>query len=170
MALAAACSSSGLDRMLLNSRDSGDGEVALLPVGIDEPRAVALLVDGLFEALHRINGPLNGNSRIRLRMAVHEGITILAAGGFAGHAVVKTRRLLDSRPLRAALAGSPHADLAVLLSDQVFEDVGRFGHPRLPADRFQRVEVDNPPGEFCDIGWIYVPGQGDGGVSARDQR
>jgi hypothetical protein len=158
-ALAEACRSSGLDRMLLNSRGHGGGEVALFPVGIDEPRAVAALVDGLSCALHRINGLRSGSARprLRLKVAVHEGITVLAASGFAGHAVAKTCQLLDSPPLRAALASNPRASLAVMLSDRVFEDTSQFGHPRLPAERFERVEIDDPLKGSAGTGWIYVP-------------
>jgi hypothetical protein len=156
--LADACASCGLDRMLLNRQDTTEGEVALLPVGIDEPRAVAALVDGLLRALALVNGELAASARTRLKMAVHEGITILAAGGFAGLAVAKARRLAHSRPLRSALTGHPDADLAVMLSDQVFEDVGQFDQPGLPARQFRRVEIQNLPEEPRDVGWIYIPG------------
>lgn len=156
--LADACSASGLDRILLNRQDTTEGEIALLPVGIDEPRAVASLVDGLLHALARINGPLAASAHTRLKMAVHEGITILAASGFAGLAVAKARRLARSRPLRSALAGHPNADLAVIISDQVFADVGQFDQPSLPASQFRRVAIGSLPEEPQDVGWIYVPG------------
>lgn len=157
--LADAWVSAGLHRSLLTGQGGDDGEVALLPPGIDEPRAVAALVDGLVQALRQVNGQLGGGARLRLRMAVHEGITILAAGGFRGYAIVKTGRLVDSQALQEALATSPDASLAVVFSDQVFEDVGPLTYPALPADRFRRVEIDDPTGQFRDVGWIYIPAQ-----------
>ncbi len=156
-ALLDACSSAGLDRVLVNAQRTDDTEVALLPAGIDEPRAIGSLVGSLAEALHRMNVGRGKYVRVRLRMAVHEGITILTAKGFSGQAVVRACRLAGSRPLRAALAADPDADLIVMLSDQVFEDVVQFGHSFLPRDRFRRAESTDPTRGYSDAGWIYVP-------------
>jgi hypothetical protein len=159
--IAETCSSSGLERSLLTKQGAGDAEMILLPAGIDEPRAVTSLVTGLAWALREINGQqatglgLDG-APVRLKMAVHEGITILAAGGFVGRAVTKTCRLLASSALRAALARSPRSDLAVLLSDQVFEDMGDFERS-LPVEEFERVEIEDPARGASDVGWVFVP-------------
>jgi hypothetical protein len=90
-------------------------------------------------------------------MAVHEGITILTAKGFTGQAVVRACRLAGSPPLRAALAADPDADLIVMLSDQVFEDLIQFGHSCMSRDRFHRAEITNPTRGYREAGWIYVP-------------
>jgi hypothetical protein len=149
------CASLGLNRMLLD--DGPAGHVGLLPVGIDEPRVVSALVEGLPQALDELN--------VRCRLAIHEGVTTLAAGGFGGGAVAKVRRLAQSPPLRAALAEHPRACLAVLLSAPVFEAIG----PELPADQFRPVDVADPgpggpggprgPRGPGDIAWIFVPGR-----------
>jgi hypothetical protein len=159
--IAQTCSSSGLDRLLLTQQSAEDAEIIVLPAGIDEPRAVTALVTGLAWALHQINahqvnGAVRQAARIRLKMVVHEGITILAAGGFAGRAVTKTCRLLASSALHAALAGSPRSDLVVLLSDQVFEDIGGFSRT-LPLEEFERVEIEDPARGARDVGWVFAP-------------
>ena len=138
------CTSLGLDRMLLDRHDAG--HVGVLPVGIDEPRVVSFLVEGLARALAGLN--------VRFRLAFHEGVTTLATGGFGGNAIAKVSRLAESPPLRAALAEYPRASLAVLLSAPVFEDIG----PRLPADQFRQVEIAGPGRNSRDIAWIFVPG------------
>jgi hypothetical protein len=155
-AIAETCRESGLDRVLVNQQSAGDVEIILLPAGIDEPRAVAALVNGLCQVIRRINEPLPEGARVRIGMAVHEGITVLAATGFVGRAVSKTRRMLGSEPLRSAFARSPRSDLAVMLSDQVFEEIESFGRC-LPAEEFERVEIDNPATRSRDIGWIFLP-------------
>ena len=116
-------------------------------MGIDEPQVVSSLVEGLVRAAVRLN--------IRLRLAFHEGVTTLAAGGFGGNAIAKVRRLAESSPLRAALAEHPHASLAVILSASVFEDIA----PRLPADQFRQVVIADLGPSLRDIAWIFVPGR-----------
>jgi hypothetical protein len=165
-AFAEVCTSLGLDRMLLNRRDAGEEQVGLLPVGIDEPRVVSSLIEGFSCALAEFNNAKAGGTPVRVRLAFHEGITTLSADGFSGNAVAKVRRLAGSPHLRAALQERPHASLAVLLSDPVFEDIGRFGYSSLPPDQFQQVEIADSRREPCNIAWIYVPGESD---SDRDQ-
>jgi hypothetical protein len=137
------CASLGLERILLKRQDTG--HVGVLPVGIDEPRVVSSLVEGLVCAAVGLN--------VRFRLAFHEGVTTLVAGGFGGNAIAKVRRLAESPPLRAALAEHPRAILAVMLSAPVFEGIG----PRLPADQFRQVEMANPDRCSRDIAWIFIP-------------
>jgi hypothetical protein len=162
-ALGEACRSAGLDRVLVNAKQGDraprgdDAMVALLPAGIDEPRAITALVRALDEELRRANGSRDEQGRVRLRMAVHEGVTMLTAGGFAGRAVDRARQLACSPPLHAALRAYPEADLIVLLSGQVYDDVTQFGDPYLAPDLFQRAEITSPARGYRDTGWIYVP-------------
>jgi hypothetical protein len=156
-ALLDACGSAGLDRVLVSAQHTDDTEVVLLPVGIDEPRVIAALATALAEVLHRMNVGQGEGARVRLRMAVHEGITILTPEGFTGQAVACVSRLAGAQPLRAALAADPDADLMVMLSGQVFEDLVQFGHAGLSRDRFRRAEVAIPANGNLDAGWIHVP-------------
>lgn len=137
------CASLGLSRMLLDRHSAG--QVGVLPVGIDEPRVVSSLVEGLIRATAGLN--------VRLRLAFHEGVTTFAADGFRGNAIATVRRLAESPPLRAALAEHPGADLAVMLSPPVFEGIG----PGLPADQFRQVEIAGPGASPWDVAWIFVP-------------
>jgi hypothetical protein len=156
-AITGVCTSLGLDRMLLN-RSAADGEqVGLLPVGIDEPRVVSSLVEGLSSALAELDVPPGGRGPVRLRVAFHEGVTTLAADGFGGRAVTKVRELAGSPHLRAALDEHPRARLAVVLSDPVFEGVGHSDYPSLPADQFRPVEIADSGPAPASTAWIYVP-------------
>jgi hypothetical protein len=138
-----ACASLGLDRILLDRHNAG--QVGVLPVGIDEPRVVSSLVEGLVRATAALN--------VRLRLAFHEGVTTLVRGSFGGKAVAKVRRLAEGPSLRAALAEHPQASLAVMLSAPVFEGVGL----RMPTDQFHRVAIADPDPDSCCIAWIFVP-------------
>ena len=149
--IASMCDSPVVDELLLYQQNVGDGEVVLLPVGIDEPRTLTFLVNWLVGALHLANAGWQG-PRVRLRVAVHEGITSLIAGVFDGPAVRKTCLLLGARPLGAALACRPTANLAVLFSDRVYADLGDFGQD-LPA---APVEVGDPAARSREVGWLLV--------------
>jgi hypothetical protein len=149
------CDAVGLDELLLCQQNVGDGEVVLLPVGIDEPRTLTLLVNWLSSALRLANAGWE-SPQVRLRVAVHEGITTLIAGVFDGPAVRKARRLLGALPLGAALAGQPMADLAVLFSDRIYADFGEFGRC-LPPEEFTPVEVSDPAATSPELGWLLVP-------------
>lgn len=153
------CASLGLDRMLLNHQAHGEVRVGLLPVGIDEPRVVASLVEGLFQAIAELNVPRAGRARVRLRLALHEGVTVLAADGYGGNAVARVRHLAESPQLRAALDACPRAGLAVLLSDPLFQDICPFGYPRLSASQFRPVKIAGPDRSGGGVAWICVPGR-----------
>ena len=91
------CASLGLERILLDRHAAG--HVGVLPVGIDEPRVVSSLVEQLPRPLADLN--------VRCRLAFHEGVTSLAAGGFGGNAVAKARRC--GKPAAAGRAGRASA-------------------------------------------------------------
>jgi hypothetical protein len=85
-----------------------------------------------------------------------EGVTTLIGGVFDGPAVKKVCRLLRTRPLSTALASKPKADLAVLLSDRVYADLGGFGQ-YLPAEEVASVEICDPSASSQEVGWLLVP-------------
>jgi hypothetical protein len=159
-AFSSVCASLGLDRMLMNRRETGDEQVALLPVGIDEPRVVSSLVDGLSRALAELNAAPPRAASLRIRLAFHEGVTTLAGDRFAGAALAWVGRLVGDWHLRAALTKHPRASLAVLLSDPVFEGIGQCGEPGLPPDQFQLVDVADTHCAPGRVAWIYVPATG----------
>jgi len=153
--LADLCESPEFDDLLPCQQSAGDGEVVVLPVGIDEPRTVTLLVNWLVHALRQTNGGWAG-PHVRLRVAVHEGITTLTGGVFDGPAVTKACRLLGALPLSTALTSKPKADLAVLLSDRIYADLGDFGQ-YLPLEEFISVEIGDPAASSQEVGWLLIP-------------
>lgn len=134
----------------------GDGELAILPLDEPEPVVVDGYVRHLDSALMAHNKAAPANAKIRLRMAIHFGAAMEADNGFAGQGVVVVSRLVDSPPLRNALAAVPDANLAVILSRQVFDDVVRQGHVSFAATDFARVRVRMK--EYEDDAWVKVIG------------
>jgi MinD-like ATPase involved in chromosome partitioning or flagellar assembly/tetratricopeptide (TPR) repeat protein len=145
----------GLNRSQWFTQSTGDGELSILPVTEPEPRVADDFVRHLHAALRRHNRDLTGNRRLRLRLAIHYGTAIPGPNGLRGSDPLIASRLCDSPHLRAALAMSG-ADLAVILSRQLFEDTIVQEHTSLDPGDFRKARIQVK--EFDDDAWIWVPG------------
>ncbi|MEU6092572.1 hypothetical protein ABZ865_38515 [Streptomyces sp. NPDC047085] len=150
------CAEAGVDRDACLRQPQGDGELLLLPPGLDEGRVVPGLVRELSIALREVNRDLGDEARLRLRSALHQGIVHEAANGFVSRAVVRACRLLDSPVLRQAMSCLPACELALAVSEQLYEDVLEHGYRGLDPDRFQRYRVDMPEKGFSADTWVYL--------------
>lgn len=117
---------------------SGDGIFAILPHGTNVTRLMDRFVRELDAALGGYNRRRNEQAwtRMRLRLAVHAGPVYLEGPtGWPGHHAVVPGRLRDSDPVRAALAACPGADLALIVSSEIYRDYVTQGpgNPR-PAE------------------------------------
>jgi hypothetical protein len=153
----AACAAAGLPRGF--AQVTGDGVLFTAPSGIDETRVIPDLVHKLQAALRQENRMLSAGARIRLRMALTEGVIIPGPAGLGGRAVIDCFRLLDSPPLRQALVDHPSADLAVTVSDGLYHDVVGHDFHGLEPSRFKAVDCSIPEKGFRARAWICVPGQ-----------
>jgi hypothetical protein len=121
-------------------RDSGAGDstVVLLATGDDPTDRLPVLLRSVARRLAEDNAACG--DRIRLRMAVGTGPVAAGGHGFAGPLVVNISRLVDSEPLRRAVAENPAADLAVLVLDPGQREVAP-GYAPLVPDRVELVDV-----------------------------
>ncbi|PRY00709.1 hypothetical protein [Allonocardiopsis opalescens] len=157
--LETSCRRAGLERAHWTRQPQGDGELALLPPGIDEARTISGLVRELRVALFHYNRDRAEHARLRVRLAAHEGIVHLADNGFAGDAVVTVSRLCESEPAKDALERHPGSDLVLIVSDRIFTDVIRHNHDDLLAEDFREVPVSVPAKNFAATAWLHVPGR-----------
>jgi len=148
-----------LERAHWLRQEQGDGELALLPPGIDEARLVTSLWREFREGLHRYNRHANAEARLRMRVAAHEGMTYVADNGFAGTAINTVCRLRDCQAAKDALSGT-RSDLVLIVSDRIYHDV-ISGHDALdlPARAFAETAVDMPDKGFRATAYIF---SGDG--------
>jgi hypothetical protein len=165
--LDAAAARANLRRDLWMKQQAGDGELAVLPRDEPEPVVVDQYVRYLDEALTAHNANPASRRKIRLRMAVHFGTAMLADNGYAGQGVVAVSRLVESAPVKEALAAAPQACLAVIVSRQIFDDVVRQGHVSVPATDFAKVSVQVK--EFRDEAWVKVVGVPRNAAAAADR-
>jgi hypothetical protein len=132
----------------------GDGGVALLPTGkgVDEPRMLVTMIKAFEIGLAENNEQLLPDRRLRLRLALAQGVVIHdAAHGFVGGAVVHACRIRDSAAIRQALA-STTGYLVVAVTHELYQDVFADGPYGLPGAAFSRVVLDS------GNAWIFVPG------------
>jgi hypothetical protein len=108
--------------------------------------------DGLYRAMREHNGTHPDLERIRLRMALNAGEVNYDEHGATGASINLTFRLLESRPVKEALADSPGV-LAVITSPWFFEEVVR--HSAADAAAYHTVPVAVK--ETITTGWICLP-------------
>ncbi|QKZ17577.1 hypothetical protein [Streptomyces chartreusis] len=146
----------GLDRAAWTRQPQGDLEFAVLPEATPEDAVLGPFIHHLAVRLGDRNAR-PAAQRIRLRMAVDTGVVEDAALGHAGPAPVAVARYVNAPQLRAVLATLNTADLAVIVSDRLYQDVVRSGLPDLDPAQYARAHVRMK--EFGGYGWIRVPGQ-----------
>ncbi|MEU7978563.1 hypothetical protein AB0B63_08530 [Micromonospora sp. NPDC049081] len=138
---------------------SGDGQLAILPQGTSERTIVTRLAPTVDRLLREHNHGLAPEARIRLRIGVHEGLVHLDGdNGFPGEAVVTACRLVDSPQLKATLRRFPEAQVALIVSDRLYQDVVRH-YGDLRPEHFLRVTASLPEKSFDAVAWIHLPGE-----------
>ncbi|MEU9191599.1 hypothetical protein [Streptomyces hundungensis] len=152
-----AATMTGLDRAAWARQPQGDMEFAVLPADTPEATVLGPFVHHLSACLSTLNARPDV-PRVRLRLAVDTGVAADAALGHAGPAPIAVARYVNAPQLKAVLSALTSADLAVIVSDRLYQDVVRFGHLSLDPARYIRAHVQVK--EFGGYGWIHVPGHG----------
>ncbi|WP_435135243.1 hypothetical protein [Actinacidiphila sp. bgisy144] len=150
-----AAAATGLDRTTWARQPQGDMEFAVLPETTPETSVLGPFVHHLGARLADRNAR-SAAPRVRLRLAVDIGVAADAALGHAGPAPVAVARYVNAYQLKEALAALTTADLAVIVSDRLYQDVVRSGLVGLDPAQYVRVHVQVK--EFGGYGWIRVPG------------
>ena len=132
------------------SSDAGDSRVQFLPVGVDSSRVLPTMLSAMGERLVRDNRRYR--DRMRLRMAAGFGLVGTGPLGFTGQLVVDLHRLVDSDVLRRAMRDHPDTDLAVLVSQSLYDDVVRPGY--LDPRDFTAVTVTAK--ELTAAAWLRI--------------
>ena len=146
----------GLNRDGWSLQPQGDGELAVVPSSEGDLIVVDSFVRELDACLMALNEPRLPEARLRLRVAMHFGVATHARKGFAGPAPVLVSRLLASKALHEALADATEANLALALSDDLYDDVVRGHLTSLRETDFVAVHIHEE--KFEGPAWIRVPG------------
>ncbi|MEU5643441.1 hypothetical protein [Streptomyces milbemycinicus] len=146
---------SNLDRLSWKRQPQGDQEFTVLPVGTPEPVVLGEFVRQLRVALAECNAHRPRKQPIRLRLAVDIGVARTAALGYSGPAPIAVARYLNAPPLKSALSGTRTTNLAVIISDQLYQDVVQLRSHGLDPDQYVKVHVRHD--EFAGYAWIHIP-------------
>ncbi|MFC6091171.1 hypothetical protein [Saccharothrix lopnurensis] len=135
-----------------------DGDSALLAFEAGIPKAwvaADIVLHELDLALADVNKPFNDEHRLRLRISLDAGATVIDPPNVTGEAVVAAARLIDAAPFRQAVADAPEEDFGLVVSDRFHTDVVLSGERGLDRIAFRPVEVDVKG--FQQVAWIHVP-------------
>lgn len=135
--------------------DCGDGALVTLPA--DGPAEA--IISGIPERLralirqhNRVAGPA---TRIQLRVAATIGTARRDEHGLSGDDITGLFRMLDSRPLRRALAGS-EAELAMFVSRFAYDSLVKPNPSLVDPALFKPIRAQVKRTRIR--GWIYLPG------------
>jgi len=136
--------------------DTGDGLRLFVPFHRVRPTDVVdMFVLGMLAGLRHHRRYAAPAARIRLRMAIDLGLVEPHLQGWTGDPLVRVARLVDAEPLREVLRNEPDLDLAVVVSDVMYEAVVRPGNGYVPPDCFRPVAVRVK--EFDARAWLLKP-------------
>jgi tetratricopeptide (TPR) repeat protein len=143
----------GVDPAEADRQDTGDGAIVFLPASVDLRHALSGLTKAAVEWLAEDNHRYQDRLRVRLSAVI--GPVGVVPTGFVGNTVVECARLLDSELLRRAVAAHPEADLALLVSDQLYAYVIAEGYSELAPTEFESVDVQTK--DFHRPAWLWLP-------------
>lgn len=131
----------GLDRRRWYRQPSGDGELAVLPEGVNGLSVVADYPRTLAAALAAVNHAGTGGAPLRVRVAIHHGAVLPGRFGPVGPAPVTISRLVDAEPLRQQLRQRGNLDIALIVSATVYTEVVQSRLRDLNPDAFRRTTI-----------------------------
>ncbi|MFI1061420.1 hypothetical protein ACH4TC_05930 [Streptomyces spororaveus] len=154
--LSESADAAGLDRASWVRQSAGDSEFAVLPADSDEQALVETFMRRLDAGLRAHNRDRVPAAQLALRAVVHFGPASEAPNGFVGPGPVEVSRVLESDPLRRALAAAPDAALAVALTAPVFTELVAQRYTNFRPEEFREVVVEKK--EYRGRAWLWVPG------------
>jgi len=139
-AMTEAAVSAGLDRERWYRQPRGDGELAVLPEGVDGLALVADYPRKLASRIADVNR-VNCGSRLRVRLAIHHGAVVPGRFGPVGTALVAITRLADAEPVRQQLHQRSDVDVVLVVSATVFNEVIQSRLRDLNPEAFRRIII-----------------------------
>jgi hypothetical protein len=138
----------------IDMTDTGDGIRMIFPPAVSPIPVLAHFISDLAEALQtqQENRP---DARFRLRVAVDMGL-VHRDHGWHGSPLVMCSRLCDARSVRRVLREIEQANLVLVVSSRVYDEVVRHGYDGIDPATYRKIEIQEK--ETSTSAWINVPG------------
>jgi class 3 adenylate cyclase len=152
-AITQAATNVGLARGRWYRQPRGDGELAVLPQGVN---GLSLVVDyphALASAIAEVNRARNQRPRLRIRLAIHHGAVVSGRFGPVGTAPIVISRLVDAEILRQQLRKRTDLDIALIVSGTVYDEVVQSRLHSMNPEAFRRAIVRTKGVSY--IGYLY---------------
>jgi hypothetical protein len=148
--------------------DRGDGIILLVP-GTPTLALAGRFVRALDECLREKAALFAESHRMRMRVALHQGLCEPDDEGWIGEPINTAARLVDADPLKKTLATATSAVMALIVSDEIYRSVIRHDYRLIDAASFTKVLIDAKELQ-AEPAWIQVPGYANapGVTDARD--
>jgi NB-ARC domain len=145
-----------IDPALTVRSDTGDGLWLLADAQVPTTRLLHPLATRLASGLAADNRRMPAGEGMRLRVVVHAGELLHDSYGHTGASLNHAARLLDADATRAVLAACPAAEVALVVSDVLYDGVVRHAYQGIDPDGWQPVRVHGK--ETSARAWVHLPG------------
>ncbi|MFJ8691577.1 hypothetical protein [Streptomyces roseolilacinus] len=148
-----AYASIGVEPGDVHQEDRGDGILAALRTEVPPTLVVGRWVDTLYESLREYNA--GRDPRLRLRVGMNAGLVLDDGKGLVGRAVDLACRLCDSPTAKDVMTRADDADLLVVVSGWLYDNVVSEGGRYVEPDHYRpaRVRVK----ETDETAWFHIP-------------
>jgi class 3 adenylate cyclase len=138
-------------------QDRGDGVIMLVESHVSPVSLAGELVRALELGLLEKSVMYSADHKMRLRVALHQGLASPDDEGWSGDAINTACRLVNAQLLRETLVEARRAQVALIVSDSFYQSVIRPGHRSIDPATFSRVTVTIK--NLVDFpAWVQVPG------------
>ncbi|MEV3927672.1 hypothetical protein [Actinomadura coerulea] len=133
--------------------DRGDGALILLPSEVAPTGAMDPLAHHLTALLRRSNRLASDLGRLRLRMALHVGEVQYDKHGVLGQPLTHLFRLLEAPAFKRRLEETPDADLAMLVSQELYQHAAATG--LINSAAYRPINIRHKESRAC--GYLWLP-------------
>ncbi|MBQ0983598.1 hypothetical protein KBZ10_03440 [Streptomyces sp. F63] len=137
----------------LHQEDRGDGILTALDPAVPPALMVGRWLDTLYQCLREHNA--GSAERLRLRVGMNAGPVMNDGRGLVGRAVDLACRLCDSPVAKDIMAGEPGADLLLVVSDWLYENVVSEGGRYVEPEHYRSARVRSK--ETDETAWFHIP-------------
>ncbi|MFI6411868.1 hypothetical protein [Streptomyces sp. NPDC050585] len=143
----------GVEPGHVHQEDRGDGILAALRPDVPPTLMVGRWIDTLYECLREHNA--GRDPRLRLRVGMNAGLVLDDGQGLVGRAVDLACRLCDSATAKRIMDRAPGADLLVVVSGWLYDNVVAEGGRYVEPGHYRPARVSAK--ETDETAWFLLP-------------